>query len=72
MSAKGEINLAPYSFFNGVSTDLPIVMFSSEGRKDSLSCVEETGEFVCSLAGTWMYRLGRLTTDGWRVEGQGS
>jgi flavin reductase (DIM6/NTAB) family NADH-FMN oxidoreductase RutF len=52
MSAKGEINLAPYSFFNGVSTDPPIVMFSSEGRKDSLTFVEETGEFVCSLA-TW-------------------
>lgn len=52
MSATGEINLAPYSFFNGVSTDPPIVMFSSEGRKDSLAFVEETGEFVCSLA-TW-------------------
>jgi flavin reductase (DIM6/NTAB) family NADH-FMN oxidoreductase RutF len=52
MSATGEINLAPYSFFNGVSTDPPIVMFSSEGRKDSLTFVEETGEFVCSLA-TW-------------------
>jgi flavin reductase (DIM6/NTAB) family NADH-FMN oxidoreductase RutF len=35
VSTKGEINLAPYSFFNGVSTDPPIVMFSSEGRKDS-------------------------------------
>jgi len=55
MSAKGEINLAPYSFFNGVSTDPPIVMFSSEGRKDSLTFVEETGEFVCSLA-TWDLR----------------
>jgi flavin reductase (DIM6/NTAB) family NADH-FMN oxidoreductase RutF len=50
MSAKGEINLAPYSFFNGVSSDPPIVMFSSEGRKDSLAFVEETREFVCNLA----------------------
>lgn len=55
MSAKGEINLAPYSFFNGVSTDPPIVMFSSEGRKDSLTFVEETREFVCNLA-TWDLR----------------
>jgi flavin reductase (DIM6/NTAB) family NADH-FMN oxidoreductase RutF len=50
MSAKGEINLAPYSFFNAVSDDPPIALFSSEGPKDSLVFVRETGEFVCSLA----------------------
>src|SRR3981081_3973985 len=50
MSAKGEINLAPYSFFNAVSDDPPIVLFSSEGPKDSLAFVEETKEFVCNLA----------------------
>ena len=50
MSAKGEINLAPYSFFNGVTDKPPIVMFSSEGPKDSVAFVEETKEFVCSLA----------------------
>ena len=50
MSAKGEINLAPYSFFNSVSSDPPMVMFASDGRKDTLDLVEETGEFVCNLA----------------------
>ena len=50
MSAKGEINLAPYSFFNGITDRPPIVMFSSEGPKDSVAFVEETKEFVCSLA----------------------
>jgi flavin reductase (DIM6/NTAB) family NADH-FMN oxidoreductase RutF len=50
MSAKGEINLAPYSFFNAVSDSPPVVLFSSEGRKDSLVFVEETKEFVCNLA----------------------
>ena len=55
MSAKGEINLAPYSYFNGVSNRPNIVMFSSEGRKDSVAFVEETGEFVCSLT-TWDLR----------------
>src|SRR5205085_9322890 len=50
MSAKGEINLAPYSFFNAVSDDPPIVLFSSEGPKDSLAFIEQTKEFVCSLA----------------------
>ena len=50
MSANGEINLAPYSFFNAVSDAPPIVLFSSEGPKDSLVFVEETKEFVCNLA----------------------
>jgi flavin reductase (DIM6/NTAB) family NADH-FMN oxidoreductase RutF len=50
MSTKGEINLAPYSFFNGITDKPPIVMFSSEGPKDSVAFVEETKEFVCSLA----------------------
>lgn len=55
MSAKGEINLAPYSFFNGVSSRPAVVMFSSEGRKDSLAFITETKEFVCNLA-TWDLR----------------
>ena len=50
MSLRGEINLAPYSFFNSVSSDPPIVMFASDGRKDTITFVEETGEFVCNLA----------------------
>ena len=49
ISVKGEINLAPYSFFNAVSDEPPIVLFSSEGRKDSLVFIEETKEFVCNL-----------------------
>lgn len=50
MSAMGEINLAPYSFFNAITDHPPIVMFSSEGPKDSVAFVEESKEFVCSLA----------------------
>lgn len=50
VSAAGEVNLAPYSWFNGVSSAPPMVMFSSELRKDSLTFIEETGEFVCNFA----------------------
>jgi flavin reductase (DIM6/NTAB) family NADH-FMN oxidoreductase RutF len=50
MNAKGDINLAPYSFFNGVNSRPNLVMFASEGHKDSVAFIEETGEFVCSLA----------------------
>ena len=55
ISAGGAVNLAPYSYFNAVSTRPPIVCFSSEGRKDSVALVEETREFVCNLA-TWDLR----------------
>ncbi|MGV8997915.1 MAG: flavin reductase family protein [Parvibaculaceae bacterium] len=51
ISKDGVLNLAPYSFFNGVSADPHIVMFASAGRKDSQRNAEETGEFVCNLAG---------------------
>jgi len=55
MGKSGAINLAPYSYFNGVHSKPPMVMFASEGRKDSLAFVEETKEFVCNLA-TWDLR----------------
>ncbi|MET0430615.1 MAG: flavin reductase family protein [Microvirga sp.] len=50
MSAKGEINLSPYSFFNAVSDNPHMVAFSSGGRKDAVTFIEETKEFVCNLA----------------------
>jgi flavin reductase (DIM6/NTAB) family NADH-FMN oxidoreductase RutF len=55
INKKGEINLAPYSYFNGVLSRPNLVMFSSEGYKDSVRNIQETGEFVCNLA-TWELR----------------
>jgi flavin reductase (DIM6/NTAB) family NADH-FMN oxidoreductase RutF len=55
MSAAGEVNLAPYSFFNAVSGAPPCVMFSSDGYKDSVANIAETREFVCNLT-TWENR----------------
>jgi flavin reductase (DIM6/NTAB) family NADH-FMN oxidoreductase RutF len=55
VSAKGELNLAPYSYFNAFSSNPPIVGFSSEGDKDSSTFAVETGEFVWSMA-TWELR----------------
>lgn len=55
----GNINLAPYSFFNAVSYKPPTIMFSSghgqvedDGMKDTLRNILETGEFVHNLV-TW-------------------
>ncbi|GJE56035.1 MULTISPECIES: flavin reductase family protein [Methylobacterium] len=50
MDKAGRLNLAPYSFFNAVSGEPDMVMFSSTGRKDAMTFAEEGGEFVCSLA----------------------
>lgn len=55
LAADGVANLTPYSFFNGVASEPPLVMFSSAMRKDSQRNAEETGEFVCTLA-TWDLR----------------
>jgi flavin reductase (DIM6/NTAB) family NADH-FMN oxidoreductase RutF len=46
----GSYNLAPYSFFNAISDTPKLVMFSSSGRKDSVTNIEETGEFTASFA----------------------
>ncbi|MGL4634824.1 MAG: flavin reductase family protein [Beijerinckiaceae bacterium] len=50
MSKAGEVNLAPYSFFNAIQSNPDLVIFSSDGIKDAIDFALETGEFVCSLA----------------------
>jgi flavin reductase (DIM6/NTAB) family NADH-FMN oxidoreductase RutF len=61
ISKSGICNIAPYSFFNAVGERPTYVMFASAGPKDSLTNIEETGEFVCSLA-TWDLRFGMNMT----------
>src|SRR5258708_38100456 len=55
MNRAGELNLAPYSYFNGFSTTPMIVGFSSEGEKDSQAFASDTGELVWSM-GTYELR----------------
>ncbi len=50
IGAGGTLNLAPYSFFNAFNYTPPIIGFSSNGAKDTLRNVRETGEFVWNLA----------------------
>lgn len=45
-SAEGRLNLAPYSFFGAFSANPKIIGFSSEGYKDTIRNIEETGEFT--------------------------
>ena len=54
-SSDGFINLAPYSFFNAISEQPPMVMFSSAPKnenlfgKDSLLNIKDTEEFVVNI-----------------------
>ncbi len=54
MSGQGELNLAPFSFFNGVGASPPTLMFCPANRrdgspKDTLVNVEQTKEFTISI-----------------------
>ena len=50
VSPAGVRNLAPYSFFNVVNYQPPLIAFSSSGWKDTVANVEASGEFVWNLA----------------------
>lgn len=56
VSATGVVNVAPFSYFNLVSSDPPTVLFSTSGRtraagvKDSQANAEATGGFVVNVA----------------------
>src|SRR3954449_4766918 len=50
-----ELNLAPYSFFNAVGENPPMLAFSSTGAKDSSTFAAGTGEFVWNMP-TWNRR----------------
>ena len=50
LSAQGELNLSPYSFFNAMGENPFVVAFSSNGYKDAVAFIDETKEFVCNLA----------------------
>ena len=52
---EGRVNLAPFSYYNAVSSDPPVVVFSPNEvvkgtPKDTLRNVREVGEFVVNLA----------------------
>jgi flavin reductase (DIM6/NTAB) family NADH-FMN oxidoreductase RutF len=50
LDPKGRPNLAPYSFFNAVSSRPNMIGFSSDGLKHSPRNARETGEFVFNLS----------------------
>ncbi len=81
VSAEGEANLAPFSFFTGVSWKPPVLAFSpvnrdDGSRKDTVHNIEATGEFVVNLVSVDLLkpmeasaRPQKQEQDGMRIEG---
>ena len=66
--ADGSVNLAPYSFFNAISENPAMVIFSADcsghdHRKDSLRNVEETGEFVVNIVGQTQFDAMNMSSE---------
>jgi flavin reductase (DIM6/NTAB) family NADH-FMN oxidoreductase RutF len=61
----GTLNLAPFSFFNGIGGNPPTIMLSisqRQGRpKDTLRNIQETGEFVVNIVGAELARQMNLS-----------
>jgi flavin reductase (DIM6/NTAB) family NADH-FMN oxidoreductase RutF len=61
LDGEGRLNLAPFSFFNGIASDPPLVIAGVNGApppagmKDTLANCRATGEFVVNIA-TWDLR----------------
>ena len=53
VDSKGRSNLAPFSYFNGVCSDPPLISISiadhGDGPKDTFRAIEETGVFCINL-----------------------
>lgn len=58
LNGDGSVNLAPYSFFNAMADDPPVVCFSAVGSEratDTARNAADTGEFVHNLV-IWSLR----------------
>ncbi|MDZ7345091.1 MAG: flavin reductase family protein [candidate division KSB1 bacterium] len=68
----GTLNLAPFSFFNGVAGNPPTVMISIGQRKgqtkDTLRHVRETGEFVVNIVDESLAEAMNQTSGEWPYE----
>jgi flavin reductase (DIM6/NTAB) family NADH-FMN oxidoreductase RutF len=60
LGTDGRRNLAPFAYFNGISSSPPMVMFACNAppdrlEKDTLANVRSTGEFVTNFV-SWDFR----------------
>ncbi|MBE9477584.1 MAG: flavin reductase family protein [Proteobacteria bacterium] len=70
LNSDGIANLAPYSFFNGIQDEPPMVMFSVTGNKaeiaepkDSLLNIQDTGEFCVNIVSDALKHAMNITSE---------
>ncbi|MFN8486004.1 MAG: flavin reductase family protein [Caldilineaceae bacterium] len=72
ISDAGALNLAPFSFFNAVGSNPPMVMLSISQRagqpKDTLRNIQATGEFVINIADEALAEQMNLTSGEYGAE----
>ena len=70
--ADGTNNLAPFSFFNVVSSDPPVVLFSAGSHqdrpKDSAALAERSGEFTVNIVSEVVVEAMSVTSGSFRAE----
>ena len=70
MDADGVLNLAPYSFFNALTDNPPMIMLSFNGyhehggEKDTLANIKATREFVINMVPLALKDAMNVTTEG--------
>jgi flavin reductase (DIM6/NTAB) family NADH-FMN oxidoreductase RutF len=71
ISTEGLVNLAPFSFFNAICGEPPMVMFCPMNRrppKDTLLNVKATGEFVANIVSHEIAQAMNLTSGDYASE----
>jgi flavin reductase (DIM6/NTAB) family NADH-FMN oxidoreductase RutF len=75
LDTAGRANLAPYSFFNAIADDPPLVMYSNTGakiadgsRKDTLANIRATGEFVHHVVPFALHKQMNQTSGPWAAD----
>lgn len=68
-ATDGTDNLAPYSFYNGICDNPPMVMYATTGHKirsdehkDSITNIRETGVFAINVVGYEMFGAMNVST----------
>jgi flavin reductase (DIM6/NTAB) family NADH-FMN oxidoreductase RutF len=64
ISATGQANLAPYSFFNAFAEHPHYLAFGSGGYKDTIANIDQTGAFAVNLVTYDLREAMNKTSDG--------
>jgi flavin reductase (DIM6/NTAB) family NADH-FMN oxidoreductase RutF len=68
ISGKGVRNLAPFSFFNAICGEPPVICFSTsmrEPRKDTYLNIQATGEFVVNIVSEEIAEQMNISSGDW-------